>query len=245
MRAKLSLKGRALQWLAQREQSRLELRRKLLRAVAESRRRAAATAAGAADAGAAADESGAHAHPSAHARAHAHAYAHAHPRAHADATADIGATADLDAAAAAAADVDVDVDSGVAVGPAADDSACDDGHGEVESLLDWLEANGYLSNERFVESRVHARRARFGNLRIESELAQHGAALPPAVRQALAESEPARASCVLARRFASYSGDAAERARQARFLAARGFSAEVIRRVLRELGRSSAAAPVE
>ena len=31
MRPRLSLKGRALQWLAQREHSRLELRRKLMR----------------------------------------------------------------------------------------------------------------------------------------------------------------------------------------------------------------------
>ena len=31
MRARLSLKGRALQWLAQREHSRIELRRKLVR----------------------------------------------------------------------------------------------------------------------------------------------------------------------------------------------------------------------
>ena len=178
MRAKLSLKGRALQWLAQREQSRVELRRKLLRAVADSRRRV--------------DASGA-----------------------------------ADSAAAAKG------------------SACAGGDAEVESLLDWLEANGYLSAERFVESRVHARRARFGNLRIEGELAQHGVAMPPAARQALAESEMARASSVLTRRFAASPGDAAQRAKRARFLAARGFSPEVIGRVLRELGRNSAATPVE
>ena len=43
----------------------------------------------------------------------------------------------------------------------------------VEALLDWLQAHGYLSDERFVESRIHARAARFGNLRIRQELARH------------------------------------------------------------------------
>ena len=83
---------------------------------------------------------------------------------------------------------------------------------EVDALLDWLEANGFLSDERFVESRVHAREARFGNLRIRSELAQHGVALPAERLQALGESELARAGAVRERRFAAAPRDAAERA---------------------------------
>ena len=67
---------------------------------------------------------------------------------------------------------------------------------DVEALLDWLEANRFLSAERFVESRVHARAARFGNLRIRPELAQHGVALSPEAAQALAESELQRAAAV-------------------------------------------------
>ena len=109
-RARLSLKGRALQLLAQRDQSRVELRIKLLRHVA--------------------------------------------------------------------ADPEVEAELG---------------HAEVEALLDWLEANRYLSAERFAESRVHARAARFGNRRIQAELAQHGVALAPEVAQALSESELQRA----------------------------------------------------
>jgi regulatory protein len=171
-RARLSLKGRALQLLAQRDQSRLELRGKLLRhAAAEARARAAA----AAEAG---DER--------------------------------------------------------AGGDASDDDG-DRRREEVDALLDWLEANRYLSAERFAESRVHAREARFGNRRIRAELAQHGVALTPEAAAALAASELQRAAAVRARRFSALPQDAAERAAQARFLAGRGFSPEVIQRVLRAL----------
>jgi regulatory protein len=172
VRQRLSLKGRALQLLAQRDQSRVELRAKLLRhAAAEARREAAARAA---------EEGAAQPEPS-------------------DDRAD-GA------------------------------DACRD---EVDALLDWLEANRYLSSERFVESRVHARESRFGNRRIRAELAQHGVAVSPELARSLAETELQRAAAVRARRFETPPADAAERAAQARFLAGRGFSPDVIQRLLR------------
>ena len=109
----------------------------------------------------------------------------------------------------------------------------------IESLLDWLEANRYLSDERFVESWVHARIARFGNARIRRELAQHQAALSPDAERRLRESEFERARAVWARKYEPAAADPASRARQSRFLASRGFSAEVIARVLREAARAS------
>jgi regulatory protein len=117
------------------------------------------------------------------------------------------------------------------VGPAA--SGDDDTEATADALLDWLEAHNYLSHERFVESRLHARAARFGNLRIRRELAQHAVKLSPEAAQALQASELARARAVWARRYPTPAADAADRARQGRFLTARGFSADVIRRVLR------------
>ena len=172
-----SLKSRALQLLAQRDQSRLELRTKLLR----------------------------HAHAAA---------AEGDPRGSGDAA--VAASGDRDAEAAAAASDD------------------------VETLLDWLEANRFLCEGRFVESRVHAREARFGNLRIEGELARHALALPEELARGLDESEGARAAAVRARRFAAVPRDAAERARQSRFLLGRGFSPEVVQRLMRELARAGA-----
>ena len=109
----------------------------------------------------------------------------------------------------------------------------------IDSLLDWLEANQYLSDARFVESRVHARIARFGNARIRFELAQHHAALPADAEQRLRETEFERARAVWTRKYEPAATDPASRARQSRFLAGRGFSAEVIARVLREAGRAS------
>jgi regulatory protein len=105
---------------------------------------------------------------------------------------------------------------------------------EVDALLDWLVANRHLSEARFVESRVHARSARFGNRRITHELAQHGTAPDAATAEQLKASEFDRARAVWQRKFGAVPpADAAMRARQMRFLAGRGFSAEVIRRVVR------------
>jgi regulatory protein len=102
-------------------------------------------------------------------------------------------------------------------------------------VLDWLEAHRYLSAERFAESRVHARESRFGNLRIKSELAQHGVALSAAAARELVDTELQRAASVRERRFSRPPGDASERAAQSRFLAARGFSSEVIHRLMRQV----------
>ena len=167
MKAGRSLKSRALQLLAQRDQSRHELRRKLL----------------------------------AHAR-----HCEADPA------------------------NDADIDPSVVVA-------------EVDALLDWLEANRFLSDVRFAESRVHARAQRFGVQRIRSELAQHAVELSPELSASLAASELERAEAVRARRLAAVPGNAAERAAQSRFLLGRGFAPEVVQRLMRRLGRGDVAAP--
>lgn len=150
-----SIKVRALQWLAQREHSRNELRDKLLRLL-QGR-----------------------------------------------ATGDEVTTPDRDAVAA-----------------------------EVEALLQWLEAHGYLSQARFVESRVHARQSRFGNLRIQQELKQHGVALSADSQQDLRQSELERGREVWRKKYGAPAEDAAGRLRQMRFLAGRGFSMDVVRRIV-------------
>lgn len=108
-----------------------------------------------------------------------------------------------------------------------------DAAAEVDALLHWLEQRGYLSQARFVESRVHARQARYGNLRIERELQQHGVSLDGDTRAQLKQTELQRARAVWLRKFGQAPADAAERLRQMRFLAGRGFSAEVVRQLLR------------
>jgi len=99
-----------------------------------------------------------------------------------------------------------------------------------------LQSNRYLSEERFVESRVHARQSRFGNLRIRQELSQHALELTADLSADLMQSERERARAVRQRKFGDAAASLSDKARQARFLAGRGFSAEVIWQVLRELG---------
>ena len=109
-----------------------------------------------------------------------------------------------------------------------------DAAGEVDALLAWLIAHRYLSDARFVESRVNARAARYGNLRIRQELGRHGATLDTVTAERLRESELSRARAVWVRKYGGEpAASAAERARQMRFLAGRGFSADVVRRVVR------------
>lgn len=206
MRPRLSLKARGLQWLAQREHSRSELRRKLL-AHLQKEWRAALRAASAAD-----DRP-----------ARSRIPASGRGRAFEIHTAASGRDA------ASGPDLANDApDTARREHP--DPSAFD---AQVEEALDWLQAHHHLSDERFVESRLHVRAPRFGNRRIQQELAQHGVTLSIEERQALKASEHDRALAVWRRKFAALSGDAAAQAKQARFLAARGFSPEVIRRVLK------------
>lgn len=107
------------------------------------------------------------------------------------------------------------------------------GEQQVDELLEWLASKDLLSAERFVETRVTARAARFGNLRIHQELARHGVEIDEQTNATLKTSELSRARAVWAKRFGAPAVDAAGRAKQMRFLAARGFSAEAVRKVVK------------
>ena len=113
-----------------------------------------------------------------------------------------------------------------------DDRELVDPEATVDELLDWLAANNYLSETRFVESRVNARSRKQGTLRIKLELSRHGLALEPEQAATLRETEFARAQALWQRKFGEVAPDARLRAKQARFLAARGFAADVVRRVV-------------
>ena len=105
---------------------------------------------------------------------------------------------------------------------------------DVEQLLRWLQERGYLSEARLVESRINARASRYGNRRIQQELRQLGVAPDEEQQSRLKETELARAREVWRRKFGGeVPTEAAARAKQMRFLATRGFSPEVVRRVLR------------
>jgi regulatory protein len=110
--------------------------------------------------------------------------------------------------------------------------------GEVNEALDALQARGFINDERVADSVVHRRAGKLGVGRVKAELQAKGldeAVVRDAV-EALRATELERALEVWRKKFGEAPPDAAERARQMRFLAARGFSADVVRRVLNAAG---------
>jgi regulatory protein len=105
---------------------------------------------------------------------------------------------------------------------------------ELDSVLDALQAEGLLSDQRYASERVAARAVRYGNARLKQELRQHGIS-DDDIAAALPEGgdEAARCRAVWARKFGRLPVDATERGRQMRFLQHRGFSGEAIRGVMR------------
>jgi SOS response regulatory protein OraA/RecX len=105
----------------------------------------------------------------------------------------------------------------------------------LETLLDTLEQEGWLSNARFVESVVHRRGGRLGASRIVNELKRHavGDALIQETGAELSKTDLSRAREVWEKKYGEPPVTPAERAKQARFLAARGFASGTIMKVLK------------
>ena len=106
--------------------------------------------------------------------------------------------------------------------------------GELARMLNELAAQGLISEERVAESVMRRRAPRLGAARVLQEMRAKGLsaeALAEAAGQ-LRATELERARAVWQKKFGAPAADAAARARQARVLAARGFAADVVRRVL-------------
>jgi len=114
---------------------------------------------------------------------------------------------------------------------------------ELARVLDNLTAKGFISEARVVESTLYCRAGKLGSARVLHELRRKGvgdAALTDAA-ETLRETELERARAVWQKKFgndpvpASLSDPsvaAKVRARQLRFLAGRGFSGDIARRVV-------------
>ncbi|WP_408437652.1 recombination regulator RecX [Paraburkholderia caffeinilytica] len=105
----------------------------------------------------------------------------------------------------------------------------------LDTVLDSLEAENWLSDSRFAESLIHRRASRLGASRIVGELKQHAVdqTLVEEASAQLRETELARAQAVWRKKFDRLPDTAAERAKQARFLASRGFSGATIGKILK------------
>ena len=106
--------------------------------------------------------------------------------------------------------------------------------GQLAQLLDELQAKDFISEARVLESVINRRAARFGAARIKHELQNKGlgAELLADAMDGLKATELERALEVWRKKFDGPAPDAAGRAKQMRFLAARGFGGDVIRRVV-------------
>ncbi len=107
--------------------------------------------------------------------------------------------------------------------------------GTLARVLDELQAKGFISEQRVIESVLHRRAARLGTARIKHELQSKGLD-SQAVTAALADlqaSEYERALAVWCKKFGTPPADAQSAAKQMRFLAARGFGSDAIRRVIK------------
>lgn len=104
----------------------------------------------------------------------------------------------------------------------------------LAEALDALQARGFIDEARVADSVLHRRAERLGAARVRAELQAKGLATE-VVAEAVArlqDTELERAQALWQRKFGAPATDLAGRARQVRFLVARGFAADVVRRVV-------------
>lgn len=149
-----------------------------------------------------------------------------------------------DANPSAARDADPDASAAEAGRDDIGDAA-EHGRARIAALLDELEAKGWLSDVRAAEALCRSKAPRYGARKVERLLHERGVAAPlvaAAVAQARA-TEALRAREVWQRKFGTAPATPAERARQQRFLFARGFDAATVQRLMRDLVRGGDGEP--
>ncbi len=217
-RSATTLKGKALQLLALRDYSRAELQAKLLRwlrtqtvkqAAQQASQQAKQMAGG----------------------THMHAQAREHARGQPDVDADNAGyylPDDTD-------DLSEHVLSSEAEASENHASELAQQHKQIAAVLDELQAKGWLDDRRAAEALLHQRSARLGHIRLRQVLQQKGidADISQELLHAAAQTESERAHALWQKKFGTLPTTPAERARQMRFLASRGFSAAIIQRIMR------------
>ncbi|QIL83020.1 recombination regulator RecX [Diaphorobacter sp. HDW4A] len=113
---------------------------------------------------------------------------------------------------------------------------------DLNAILDELETKNFISPERVAASIVHRRASRMGTQRVVQELRSKGLddTLIKATAAELQSTEFERAMSVWKSKFGGKepASTPQEKAKQMRFLAARGFSGDVVRRVLKSAGQA-------
>ncbi|MDO9366449.1 MAG: recombination regulator RecX [Methylotenera sp.] len=105
---------------------------------------------------------------------------------------------------------------------------------QIAAILDDFKARGWLSDARFTEMLVHARKTKFGSARVANELREKGVA-DDLITSAIAEvkvTELNNAREVCRKKYKTSPMSREDWAKQARFLQSRGFGFDVIKKVL-------------
>ncbi len=104
----------------------------------------------------------------------------------------------------------------------------------ITQLLDELEAQNWLCNERFAQSHLNRRAHKFGSRRLLQELRQQGVDNEQIeiLREQLQDTEFERAWEVWERKFGVTPTDQKMYAKQHRFMASRGFSPDLFSKIL-------------
>ena len=114
----------------------------------------------------------------------------------------------------------------------------------IDKVLDQLQSEKLLSDQRYAESVVRVRGARYGSARVAQDLRNGGVSgeLADGLVRELKASDAQRALEAWQKRFGEPAADNAGRVKQMRFLQSRGFSPDIIRKVV---PRAKKAAPEE
>jgi len=105
---------------------------------------------------------------------------------------------------------------------------------EVEAAADWCAAQGFLSESRYAEGAARRLSAKYSAGRVIQTLRSKGVT-DDAISQLVPDlkaNELEQARAIWTRKFRAPPADADEKAKQIRFLQSRGFSFDVIKRVI-------------
>ena len=107
---------------------------------------------------------------------------------------------------------------------------------EIPEILADFQKRNWVSDSRFTEQILHARKAKFGSARIAHELREKGISdnLIADALQDVKHDELENAKAVWRKKFSMSPNSREEWAKQARFLQSRGFGFEIIRKVINE-----------
>lgn len=105
---------------------------------------------------------------------------------------------------------------------------------QITAILEDFKKRGWLSDERFTEQMVYARKAKFGSAKVANELREKGVAenlIADAIDK-LKETEFDNALAIWRKKYKASPQNREEWAKQARFLQSRGFGFDLIKKVL-------------